>query len=109
MDITEDEFHLLSLDIVIASSIIIQHVCESRRKRRRFHVRDILTKRRNLGHYSNLVSEMRLTNVEGFTNFHRMTPEMFDSLLHIVGPSLVKNNTTANPITAGERLSLTIR
>lgn len=102
---------ILSSDMMIASGIIIHHILKKNsRKNRRCNVREILKERRRMGHFNNLINEMRLHDTEGFKNFHRMTPEMFDALLHMVGPAIQKHEAfTVNPITAGERLSLTLR
>ncbi|XP_035220975.1 protein ANTAGONIST OF LIKE HETEROCHROMATIN PROTEIN 1-like [Stegodyphus dumicola] len=53
---------------------------------------------------------MRLQDTESFFNFFRMTPQKFDELLSVVGPRITMKATSfRNPISAQERLAITIR
>ena len=42
------------------------------------------------GHYSDLLTEMRLPDHTMHFNYFRMLPSVFDDLLNLVGPSLTK-------------------
>ena len=53
---------------------------------------------------------MRLRDHEMFFNYFRMVPSMFDELLRLVGPSLVKKTTNLRgPISAEIRLAIALR
>ena len=54
------------------------------RSRRRFWVRDILSRRLQQGAYHNLLQEMRLSDPESHFSYLRMSKERFDSLLEQV-------------------------
>ncbi|XP_071647555.1 uncharacterized protein [Temnothorax longispinosus] len=82
----------------------IQH----RRSAPRWWVRPILTNRLEQGAYSNLVAELR-NDVELFFNYHRMTPNQFDTLLHKIEPQISKLYLTREPLPPGLRLFLTLR
>lgn len=61
------------------------------------------------GAYHNLLQEMRLTDQEKYFNYLRMSSDIFKKLLEIVGPRLTKMYCVREPISAGERLALTLR
>ena len=46
---------------------------------------------------------------ESFYKYFRMTPEQFDNLLLLVNPMLTKKSLYREPISVGERLSVTLR
>lgn len=77
--------------------------------KKRFWVKDILKSRKNLGEYHRLIQEMRLNDHESFFQYFRMTPGRLEELLCLVGPYLVKNSTTREPISPAERLAVTLR
>ena len=52
---------------------------------------------------------MRENDHESFYKYFRMTPERFDHLLLLVGPMLTKKSLYREPISAGERLAVTLR
>lgn len=53
---------------------------------------------------------MRLTDNESFYRYFYMTPQCFDALLSIIGPSITRKTTNMrSPITPGERLAVTLR
>ncbi|XP_039969780.1 uncharacterized protein LOC120781610 [Bactrocera tryoni] len=73
-------------------------------------VRKMLLKRPKEGHFTLLIPKIRLNDVETFINFHRMDPNSFDELLHILGPSMRNTpNKSEEEITQAERLALTLR
>ena len=51
---------------------------------------------------------MRENDHESFYKYFRMTPERFDHLLLLVGPMLTKKSLYREPISAGERLAVTL-
>lgn len=105
----DDDANIILQDNDIAAVAILSF-CKKARKRRQCDAREILKQRTTLGYYRNLIAEMRLSDTEYFKNFHRMTPQVFDDLLYIIGPTLQKFEGFAmNPITPGERLSITLR
>ena len=60
--------------------------------------------------YHNIMAELYATDISGFTNYMRMTPEFFEMIntrleLHLARQA---TNYTA-PISVGEKLALTIR
>ena len=73
-------------------------------------VREIFKGRKNQGVYNNLVQEMRLGDRESYFRYMRMSPDRFEHLLSLIEP-LVKKETTnfREPISASERLSITLR
>lgn len=78
-------------------------------KPRRFWVRDIFKNRKIQGAYHNLLNEMRLTDQEKYFNYLRMSNDVFQKLLNIVGPKLTKIYCVREPISPAERLALTLR
>lgn len=78
-------------------------------KKRRFWVRDIFKNRKSQGAYYNLIEEMRLTDTEKYFNYLRMSPELFQNLVQLVGPSIQRPYNRREPIGAGERLAATLR
>ncbi|XP_050338627.1 uncharacterized protein LOC126765062 [Bactrocera neohumeralis] len=73
-------------------------------------VRKMLLKRPKEGHFTLLIPKIRLNDVETFINFHRMDPNSFDELLHILGPSMRNTpNKSEEEITQTEILALTLR
>lgn len=78
-------------------------------KRKRKQSRYIYGVREKFGHYHTLVPQMRLHDHDSFIKFFRMTPEKFDLLLSYVGPIITKSSKWRKPISAGERLAITLR
>lgn len=68
----------------------------------RMWVHPIFTEKQRLlqGACNNLVKEMQLEDHEMFYNYCRMSIEMFDQLLHIVGPHIEKRYVIRDPIPA---------
>ncbi|XP_071631915.1 putative nuclease HARBI1 [Temnothorax longispinosus] len=52
---------------------------------------------------------MQITDREKFFNYFRMTPEVFEELLTLVGPRIQKEEVCRIPISARTRLQLTLR
>ena len=56
------------------------------------------------------MAELYATDIPGFTNFMRMTPEFFEMMKTRLEPRLARQATNYRaPISVGEKLALTIR
>ena len=65
---------------------------------------------RGEGAYHNIMAELYATDIPGFTNFMRMTPEFFEMIKTRLEPCLARLATNYRaPISVGEKLALTIR
>ena len=81
-----------------------------RRQKRKFWVRNIYLERESKGEFNLLLNEMRLHDHDLFFKSFRMSPATFKKLLQMVGPSIQREHTKMRkPISAGERLALTLR
>ena len=68
------------------------------------------TTERGEGAYHNIMAELYATDIPGFTNFMRMTPEFFEMIKTRLEPRLARQATNYRaPISVGEKLALTIR
>ena len=66
------------------------------------------TTERGEGAYHNIMAELYATDIPGFTNFMRMTPEFFE--MTRLEPRLARQATNYRaPISVGEKLALPIR
>ena len=75
------------------------------RRRHNMWVRPWLLQREERGAYHNIMVELYATDIPGFTNFMRMTPEYFEMIKTRLEPHLARQ---ANQC-VGEKLALTIR
>ena len=65
---------------------------------------------RGEGAYHNFMAELYATDIPGFTNYMRMTPEFFEMIKTRLEPRLARQATNYRaPISVGEKLALTIR
>jgi len=83
-----------------------------RRRRRAYWVKYWLKPERRLavGHYHQLMEELRLDDQESFYNFLRITPLMFDELLERIIPFIEKRNTRfRQALEPGMKLAITPR
>lgn len=78
------------------------------KKKKRFWVAPIFKKRYEHGFYHALLPILKLENLR-FHNYFRMSTMQYEELLAIVGPHLEKQYTVRQPISAAERLTLTLR
>jgi len=76
--------------------------------KKRFWIAPLFQKRCDYGFYNALLPTLRLEDLR-FHNYFRMTVTQMEDLLAIVGPRLQKLYVVREPITAAERLSLTLR
>ena len=80
------------------------------RRRHNMWVRPWLLQREEKGAYHNIMAELYATDIPGFTNFMRMTPEFFEMIKTRLEPRLARQATNYRyPISVGEKLALTIR
>ena len=62
------------------------------------------------GAYHNIMAELYATDIPGFTNYTRMTPEFFEMIKTRLESRLARQATNYRaPISVGEKLALTIR
>ena len=78
------------------------------RKRHNMWVRPWLLQREEA--YHNIMAGLCATDIPGFTNFMKMTPEFFEMIKSRLEPCLARQTTNYRaPISVGEKLVLTIR
>jgi len=80
-------------------------------RKRKFWVRPMFTQRmrRLQGASDNLIIEMQTTDREKFFNYFRMSPQLFEELLALVGPRIEKQELCRVPISPRIRLQVTLR
>ncbi|XP_039311963.1 protein ALP1-like [Solenopsis invicta] len=78
------------------------------KKKKRFWVAPIFKKRYEHGFYHALLPTLRLEDLR-FHNYFRMLTVQYEELLTIVGPHLERQYVVREPISAAERLTLTLR
>ena len=62
------------------------------------------------GAYHNIMAELYVTDIPGFTNFMRMIPEFFEIIKTRLEPCLARQATNYRaPFSVGEKLALAIR
>ena len=80
------------------------------RRRHNMWVRPWLLQREEGGGYHNIMVALYATDIQGFTNYMRMTPEFFEMIKTRLEPRLARQATNCRaPISVGEKLALTIR
>ena len=68
------------------------------------------TAERREGAYHNIMAELYATDIPGFTNFGRMTPQFFEMIRTRLEPHLARQaNNYRAPISVGEKLAITLR
>ena len=79
-------------DILVAlalqNQLITAVLLKKKQSKRRVWVRRLREARERQGHYSTLITEMRLPDHTMHFIYFRMLPSIFDDLLNLVGPSL---------------------
>ena len=65
--------------------------------RKRFWVRPILQQRKQQGEYFNLVREMQLADHESSFKYCRMSSHLFENLLRVVAPMILKSDQKRVP------------
>ena len=77
--------------------------------KKRMWVRKLYQQRQNVGAYEAVVRPMAGFDSTLYRNYMRMTLAQFEMLLGLVGPYITKEAWRRKPISAGERLAITIR
>lgn len=77
----------------------------------RKQVSDVFTNRRNEGTFNSLIKSHLLDEEEKFQRYFRLTRERFSFVLNLIEEDLTTSsyNRVKEPITAAEKLALTIR
>ena len=76
------------------------------RRRHNMWVRPWLLQREERGAYHNIMAELYVTDIPGFTNFMRMTPEFFEMIKTRLEPRLARQATNYRaPISVGGKVS----
>ena len=79
-------------------------------RRHNMWVRPWLLQREEKGAYHNIMAELYPTDIPGFTNFMRITPEFFEMIKTRLEPRLARQATNYRvQISVREKLALTIR
>ena len=100
--------------LLVAMALMVRGRRQRRRRRvrnrKRFWVRPWLLRRPLYGQYEHLMQELYREDVNTFTNFLRVTPEMFMELVERVGPRIEKEDTLwRKALEPGLRLAITLR
>ena len=81
-----------------------------RPRSRHMWIRPWLLQREERGAYRNIMADLYTTDIPGFTNYMRMTPEFFEMIKTRLEPHLARQATNYRaPISVGEKLALIIR
>lgn len=78
-------------------------------KKKQIWVRKLYENRPEIGAYETVVRQLAGFDNVLYRNYMRMNLTQFESLLGIVGPHISKEVCVRKPISAGERLAITIR
>ena len=80
------------------------------RKRRTVWTRGWLLNRPVYGQYENMLAELNQEDFRGYKKFLRISNELFEKLVHHVGPHIKKITTPwRQPLSVGLRLAITLR
>lgn len=82
--------------------------CAQKKKKRRWWVKPVNRNREKYGEFRRVMLELKLNVKEWYFTYTRMSPSLFESLLAIVGPSLVKKSIRT-PLSPCQRLIITLR
>lgn len=78
------------------------------RSKRRYKVRPMNLRNRKNSVYENLLNYAKNNDREQFFKYTRMSPEMFEHLLTLIGPYL-RRDPSKLPIAPGQRLAITLQ
>lgn len=81
---------------------------KKKKKARRWSVRPVNRDREKKGEFRRIMLELKLCDEEWFFRYTRMTVQLFEELVILVGPSL-KKNSIKKPICPSQRLLMTLR
>ena len=112
---------IISIIVVLyyTKAILLKVALEEQRKRRlarRRHIkrscwsRKWLTRRFLFGQYDNLLNELHKEDLQGYKNYLRITPELFQEMVTKLTPYLKKKKTKLRePLQVGLKLAVTLR
>ncbi|KAL9977992.1 hypothetical protein ACROYT_G015463 [Oculina patagonica] len=102
--------YICVLALVNARFSILKKQKPTKRRTKRFWIREYLKKREKYGQFHTLFAELRLSDREYFFRYIRMSPERFEHLLTLVAPYIQKKACrSCDPISPAERLVVTLR
>ena len=81
------------LALALQNQVIALVLLQKQKKKRSVWVHELRKERKVQGHHDNLIKEMRLKDHTMHFNYFRMLPSMFDELLSLVGPSIVRKGS----------------
>jgi len=95
----------------IAALYLLQRKRENKKIGRRYWVHPIFSikNRKRHGASDNLVKELYFYDDEKFINYFRMNVTIYDKLLNIVGPYIIKQNCIREAISPNIRLQICLR
>jgi len=104
------QFNINERRLILLIGWYIKYWTRQENKRRRWWIRPINQRRNEQGDGKQLINEMRFLDAESHFKYCRMTIDVFDELLSIVGPTIQKTLTTfRKPICPRTRLYLSLR
>ena len=83
--------------------IIRRRLRNHQKQEKRFWVRPFLLARTQKGLYNTLVNELFLFDHEYFFHNFRMTPSLFEKLVRLVAPYIIKSSAIRETCSPGER------
>ncbi len=89
--------------------LLKQKEIEDKRRQRRWCVRPLHQNRERDGSFARYLKPMRVMDPEMHFATYRMTRDRFDHLLELVRPRITRGSTHSMPLSAEERLSITLR
>ncbi|XP_071638920.1 uncharacterized protein [Temnothorax longispinosus] len=95
----------------LLATVLINELHKQKRRnyrRKRYWVNPIFIERYNHGFYHPIFPVIILEEAR-FRNYFRMTPTQFEELLILIAPFIMKQRVIREPISAAERLCLTLR
>lgn len=115
MMLSRKQLHVKFLDeeeamLLAAAYLQLESIKKAKRPRKRsIWVRNWLQRRVFYGQYEKLLAELIAEDVRGFSNYTRISPELFHELMERVGPRLSKDTFMRKALEPGHRLAITLR
>lgn len=102
------EQHKAALAAICINIIKVKNQNKRNYRKKRYWVEAMLKERNTYGFYHAIFPVITLEQSR-FRNYFRMSSTQFENLLCLVAPFITKQTVIREPISAGERLSLTLR